>query len=208
MPATLERKDLFSILPPGRMEFIPEKSMDEDEFFELCQRVDPLHLERDSNGTIIVMPPAGSYSSNRSVQIASQVQRWSEETNQGAVFDSSGGFTLPNGATRAPDTAWVADHRLKTLSADTKEKFLPLAPDFAAEVRSQNDARSDLEAKMEEYIDNGTRLGWLIDPYEETVTVYHEDGSVEDLDSPDSLSGKPVLSGFTCDLTRIWNPSY
>jgi Uma2 family endonuclease len=208
MPATLERKDLFSILPPGRMEFIPQKSMDEDEFFELCQRVDPLRLERDPNGRIIVMPPAGSYSSNRSVQIASQLQRWSKKTNRGIVFDSSGGFTLPNGATRAPDAAWVASHRLETLSQEEKEKFLPLAPDFAAEVRSQNDARSDLEAKMEEYIDNGTRLGWLIDPYEESVTIYHEDGSTDGLDKPATLSGDPVLPEFECNLERIWDPSY
>jgi Uma2 family endonuclease len=208
MPATLERKDLFSILPPGRMEFIPQKSMDEDEFFELCQRVDPLRLERDPNGRIIVMPPAGSYSSNRSVQIASQLQRWSKKTNRGIVFDSSGGFTLPNGATRAPDAAWVASHRLETLSQEEKEKFLPLAPDFAAEVRSQNDARSNLEAEMEEYVENGTRLGWLIDPYEKTVTVYQEDGSTEELDRPSTLSGEPVLPGFECTLECIWDPSY
>ena len=190
------------------MEFTPREPMSEDEFFELCQRVDPLHLERDPNGTIIVMPPAGSYSSNRSLQITSQLQRWSEETNRGIVFDSSGGFTLPNGATRAPDAAWVASHRLQTLSQDEKEKFLPLAPDFAAEVRSRNDARSDLEGKMEEYIDDGTRLGWLIDPYEETVAVYNEDGSIEELDKPATLSGEPVLPGFECNLERIWKPTY
>lgn len=208
MPATVERKDLFSILPPGRMEFIPEKSMDEDEFFELCQRVDPLHLERDPNGTIIVMPPAGSYSSNRSGRIFAQLLNWSDRVERGAAFDSSGGFILPNGATRAPDAAWVASHRLKTLSQDEKEKFLPLAPDFAAEVRSQNDARSDLEAKMEEYINSGTQLGWLIDPYERTVTAYHEDGTIEELDEPTTLSGEPVLPGFECNLDRIWDPSY
>lgn len=182
--------------------------MDEEEFFELCQEVDPLLLERDSNGKIIVMPPAGSYSSNRSGRIFAQLLDWSDRTERGAVFDSSGGFTLPNGATRAPDAAWVPSHRLKTLSPETKEKFLPFAPDFAVEVRSKNDPRSDLEEKMEEYIDNGTRLAWLIDPYEEIVTVYHEDCSVEELDRPESLSGEPVLSGFTCDLPDVWEPSY
>lgn len=190
------------------MEFIPEKSMDEDEFFELCQRVDPLHLERDPNGTIIVMPPAGSYSSNRSGRIFAQLLNWSDRVERGAAFNSTGGFILPNGAARAPDAAWVASHRLKALSQDEKEKFLPLAPDFAAEVRSQNDARSDLEAKMEEYINSGTQLGWLIDPYERTVTVYHEDDTIEELDEPTTLSGEPVLPGFECHLDRIWDPSY
>ncbi len=208
MPATIERKDLFSILPPGRIEFIPQKPMNEDEFFNLCQEADPLRLERNPNGKIIVMPPAGSYSSNRSGRIFAQLLNWSDRTEHGAAFDSSGGFTLPNGATRAPDAAWVAEHRLKTLSTDTKEKFLPLAPDFAAEVRSSNDARSDLETKMEEYINNGTRLGWLIDPYEETVTVYDEDGNVEIYEKPETLSGEPVLPDFTCDLERIWDPAY
>ena len=208
MPATAERKDLFSILPPGRMEFTPQKPIDEDEFFELCQEADPLRLEREPNGKIIVMPPAGSYSSNRSNDISSQLWLWATETGRGADFESSGGFILPNGAVRAPDAAWVASHRLEPLSQDEKEKYLPLAPDFAAEVLSQNDARSDLEAKMEEYIDNGTRLGWLIDPYEKTVTVYQEDGSTEELDRPATLSGEPVLPGFECTLERIWDPSY
>jgi len=135
MPATVERKDLFSILPPGRIEFTPQKSMDEDEFFKLCQEADPLRLERDPNGIIIVMPPAGSYSSNRSLQIASQLQRWSEETNRGIVFDSSGGFTLPNGATRAPDVAWVASTASTRSRRRRKRNFFlspPISPPKSA----------------------------------------------------------------------------
>jgi Uma2 family endonuclease len=97
---------------------------------------------------------------------------------------------------------------LTPLSKEEKEKFLPLAPDFAVEVRSQNDRREDLEEKMEEYVENGTRLGWLVDPYDETVSVYRGDGTVEIHEKPDTLSGDPVLPGFTCDLERVWNPSY
>lgn len=206
MPATAER-DLLSLFPPGRFEFVPQEPMSEDEFFDLCQRVDPLRLERDANGKITVMPPAGSYSSNRSLRIAKQLQDWADE-NEGAVSESSGGFTFPNGATRAPDAAWVSSDRLANLSAETKEKFLPLAPDFAVEVRSQNDRREDLEAKMAEYVANGTQLGWLVDPYDETVTVYRDDGTVETHESPETLSADPVCPGFTCDLERVWNPSY
>jgi Uma2 family endonuclease len=207
MPATAE-PDILSLLPPGRMEFTPHEPMNEDEFFDLCRRADPLRLERTSDGKIIVMPPAGSYSSNRSLRIATQLQEWADEHRRGAVFDSSGGFTLPNGATRAPDAAWVSSERLEVLSTEAKEKFLPLAPDFAVEVRSQNDRREDLEGKMEEYVENGTRLGWLIDPYDETVTVYRDDGTVEEHEKPDTLSGAPILPGFTCDLERVWDPSY
>jgi Uncharacterized protein conserved in cyanobacteria len=207
MPATADL-DILSLLPPGRIEFVPKESMGEDEFFDLCQRADPLRLERDASGKIIVMSPAGSYSSNRSLRIAKQLQEWADENDRGAVFESSGGFTLPNGATRAPDVAWVSSARLANLTTEAKEKFLPLAPDFAVEVRSQNDRREDLAAEMSEYIENGTRLGWLVDPYEETVSVYRENGNVEEHEKPDTLSGAPVLPGFTCDLERVWNPSY
>jgi Uma2 family endonuclease len=182
--------------------------MSEDEFFDLCQRTDPLRLERDAHGTIIVMSPAGSYSSNRSGEIFGQLRNWTRSEEEGAAFDSSGGFTLPNGATRAPDAAWVSSERLQSLSQEAKERFLPLAPDFAVEVRSQNDRREDLAEKMEEYVENGTRLGWLVDPYDETVTVYRDDGTVETHQKPDTLSGDPVLPGFTCDLERVWEPSY
>jgi Uma2 family endonuclease len=207
MPATAE-PDILSLFPPGRFEYAPAEPMSEDEFFDLCQRADPLRLERTSDGKIIVMPPAGSYSSNRSNEISSQLRNWTRRTNRGVEFDSSGGFTLPNGATRAPDAAWVSSDQLTTLSKEKKEKFLPLAPDFAVEVRSQNDRREDLEEKMNEYVENGTRLGWLVDPYDETVTVYRDDGPVEEHEKPDTLSGDPVLPGFTCDLDRVWNPSY
>ena len=201
-------QNIRSVFPPGRFEFKPSEPLSDDEFFELCQRVAPLHLERDPDGTIVVMPPAGSYSSNRSSEISSQIRNWVRREGDGAFFDASGGFRLPNGATRAPDAAWVAPSKLVPLTEDEKERFLPLSPDFAVEVRSQSDRRADLEAKMEEYIENGTRLGWLVDPYEETVTVYHEDGAVEEVHKPSTLSAAPVLPGFECDLSYVWNPNF
>jgi Uma2 family endonuclease len=197
-----------SPFPPGRFTFTPHEPMDDDAFFNLCQQVDPLTLERNPDGTIVVMSPAGSYSSNRSTRIVTQLQQWADKNDSGAVFDSSGGFRLPNGAVRAPDAAWVSATRLQRLPPEAKEGFLPLAPDFAVEVRSKNDARSELVAKMEEYLNNGTRLGWLIDPYDETVSVFQEEKSVETMDQPSALSGEPVLPGFTCDLSRVWDPGY
>ena len=208
MPPTTPPPDLLSLLPAGRIEFGPAEPMSEDDFFDVCQRVDHLFFERDANGHVIVMPPAGSYSSNRSGRIFAQLLRWSDRTNRGVSFESSAGFTLPNGATRAPDAAWVASDRLAALPDDTKEKFLPLAPDFAVEVRSQHDQRHDLEEKMQEYITNGTRLAWLVDPYEETVDVYRDDDTVEHHEKPDALSGAPLLPDFTCDFARVWDPSY
>ncbi len=207
MPTTTA-PDLLSLLPDGRIEFVPAEPMSEDDFFDLCREADPLFLERNANGHVIVMPPAGSDSSNRSLRIATQLQQWTDEHGYGAAFESSAGFRLPNGATRAPDAAWVSDDRLADLSADAKERVLPVAPNFAVEVRSQHDRRPDLEAKMSEYINNGTELAWLVDPYEETVDVYRDDGTVEHNEKPDSLSGAPFLSDFACDFERVWSPPY
>lgn len=207
MPATVA-PDLLSLLPEGRLEFVPAEPMSEAEFIDLCRQADPLFLERTANGTLIVMPPAGSYSSHRSGRIFAQLLHWSDQNDQGAVFESSAGFTLPNGAIRAPDVAWVSSEQLEDLSAEDKEAFLPLTPDFAVEVRSQHDRRADLKAKMTEYIENGTPLGWLVDPYEETVDVYRPDEPIEHHDTPDTLSGAPLLSGFTCDFERVWTPDY
>ena len=205
MPATAE-PDILSLLPPGRMGFTPAEPLSEDEFFDLCQRVDPLRLERDAKGTIVVMSPAGSYSSNRSGEIFGQLRKCTRSEEKGAAFDSSGEFPLPNGATRAPDAAWVSSERLEDLSAETKEKFLPLGPEFAVEVRSENDRREDLEAKMREYVENGTRLSWLIDPQTETVTMYRKDGSSETLNRPERVEANAVVDGFTLPLARIWEP--
>jgi Uma2 family endonuclease len=199
---------LRDVFPPGRFEFTPREPLSDDEFFDLCQRVAPHQLERDPDGTILVMPPAGSYSSSRSNEIAAQLRNWVRETESGASFDSSGGFRLPNGAIRAPDAAWVRADRLAELDAATKERFLPLAPDFAVEVRSPSDARADLETKMTEYVAGGTRLAWLVDPQENSVTVYRDDGSTERFDEPDTLSAAPVLPGFSCDFTHVWDPGY
>lgn len=201
-------KTIRPTLPEGRLEIRPETDLTELEFFELCRRNEHLQLERDPDGTIIVMSPSGARSSNRGGRVFAQLLQWSDARDAGEAFDSSGGFTLPNAATRAPDAAWISGDRLETLSDERLERFIPLAPDFVAEIRSQSDSRSALEEKMREYADNGVRLGWLIDSYEKIVIAYRGDGSVVQHDEPDALSGDPVLPGFTCDFQRIWNPKY
>ena len=207
MPITKSRS-LIETFPPGRFEFTPAEALGDAEFLELCRDAAPLRLERDPNGTILVMPPAGSYSSNRSLDVASQLLAWSRKNESGAAFDSSGGFRLPNGAIRAPDAAWVSSDRLAGLSEDDKEGFPPVCPDVVIEIRSKTDARSDLESKMTEYVDNGARLAWLIDPYEESVAVYRPGEPVETLDRPDTCSGDPILPGFDLDLSSVWEPGY
>src|SRR5262249_49583803 len=124
----------------------------------------------------------------------------------GVVFDSSAGFTLPNGATRSPDVAWVKRSRLATLTAEQKRKFLPLSPDFVVELRSPSDRLASLQEKMEEYVANGTRVGWLIDTETRRVYVYRPGSAVDCVDNPPTLSGEPLLAGFSLDLRAIWDP--
>lgn len=180
--------------------------LSDDELFELCARNRELRIERTAEGNLIVMTPAGGASSHRNFEISSAFGLWARRDGTGVGFDSSVGFLLPNGAMRSPDVAWVLRSRLDQLSTQTKEKFLPLCPDFAIELRSPSDRLADLKAKMEEYRDNGARLGWLIDPKERRVHVYRPGRPVEVLDEPMVVSGDPELPGFVLELDPIWQP--
>lgn len=202
----VEEATMQVALPPRRFEFRPAEAFSDEEFFRLCQHNRDLRLERTAHGTIIVMPPAGGATGHRNLEIAAQLRNWAREDSTGVAFDSSTGFDLPSGATRSPDAAWVQRERLANLSPQEKERFLPLCPDFALELRSPSDALSDLQRKMEEYLENGCRLGWLIDPMEQRVHIYRPDQPVETLKAPDAVSGDPVLPGFTLDLGPVWDP--
>lgn len=177
---------------------------DDDELFELCRRNPELRIERNAEGDVTVMTPAGWASGRRNARIVASLTAWADRDGSGAVSDSSAGFVLPNGAMRAPDAAWVARSRLETLPREARERFLPLCPDFVVELRSPSDAVTDLAAKLAEYRDNGARLGWLIDPIERRVHVYRPGREVEIVDDPVELGGGPELPGFVLDLRQIW----
>ena len=130
---------------------------------------------------------------------------WEESNGSGIAFSSSTGFRLPNGATRSPDLAWLPRSRWERLTPDQRKRFPPICPDFVAEVRSENDSPGVLRAKMQEYLDNGARLGWLIDPLEKKVYVYRPGEEPICLDNPESVSGDPVLPAFNLDLRRLWS---
>lgn len=180
--------------------------LSDEAFFEFCRLNRDLHIERTAEGDVLIMTPAGGSTSRRNVKLVVRLEMWSELDGTGQVFDSSGGFILPDGAIFSPDVAWVQTERLAGLTAEQKERFLPLCPDFVMELRSPSDALPVLRAKMEQYVANGARLGWLIDPQARQVHVYHGDGHVETLDQPDTVSGDPVLPGFTLALPPIWEP--
>lgn len=174
------------------------------ESFEEFVALNPdLMVEQNRNGEIVVVSPAGSESSRRNVEISFQLQRWASNFG-GTTFDSSVLFTLPDGSKRGPDASWIATDRWEALSKEDREAFAPICPDFAVELRSRSDRMKDLQQKMGEYLANGVRLAWLIDPYTRQALIYRQNRVVEVLDQPKSLFGEDVLPGFELDLSLIW----
>ena len=176
----------------------------DEQFFQLCQDNRDLKFERNANGELIIMPPTGGETSNRNAGLTAQVWIWNDQNKLGKVFDSSGGFKLPNGADRSPDVAWIPLERWEALTAEQKRRFLPLCPDFVVELLSPSDSLTATQEKMREYLANGTRLGWSIDRASRRVEIYRQGREVEVLESPVSLSGEDVLPGFVLNLEFIW----
>jgi Uma2 family endonuclease len=181
------------------------RRLSDEDFFEFCQANRDWRIERTSNGDIIIMPPTGGETGERNFNLIGVFYAWVKSDSTGKGFDSSTGFTLPNGAARSPDLAWVKLSRWNALDEKEREKFPPLCPDFVVELRSPSDALAHLQEKMREYIDNGAQLGWLIDPGERKVYVYQPQAQVECLDNPATVSGEPLLRGFTLDVRELWN---
>jgi Uma2 family endonuclease len=152
------------------------------------------------------MAPTGGGTGKRNLSIGAQLYNWSESDGAGEAYDSSTGFILPNGANRSPDASWVRKARLASLTPAQQEKFLPLCPDFLVEQLSPSDSLSDAQEKMEEYIENGLGLGWLIDPRRKQVHVYRPGQPPQVLDNPQTVSGDPELPGFVLDLEPVWRP--
>ncbi len=197
----IETRPLVILMPSAVVE------MTDDQFAEFCRVNRDLRIERNANGDIVIMPPAFAESSHQNLDLATQLQNWAKRDGTGVAFDSSGGFKLPNSAIRAADATWVLKSRLKNFSKEGKKrKFLPLCPDFVAELKSATDRISDLKEKLREYMENGVRLGWLINPDTRQVFVYRPNQTVECLDHPQSIAGDPVLPGFVLELKEIWEP--
>ena len=175
------------------------------QFEELAAANPDLRLERTATGELIVVPPTGGESGRKNSSLTTQVGNWDEANEDlGVVFDSSTGFILPNDATRSPDASWVRRERWEALSDKERKGFVPLCPDFVVELRSATDSLPKLQAKMQEYLENGARLGWLINPQNQQVEIYRPGRDVEILDHPIELSGEDILPGFRLNLRRIW----
>lgn len=182
----------------------PVGVLTDEAFYQLCLANPDLKFERSAKGELIVMSPTGGESGRRNAEIAIDLGLWNRETQLGYTFDSSTCFKLPNGAERSPDAAWIQRDRWDALSAEDQRKFPPLTPDFVIELRSATDNLSMLQSKMQEYQDNGVRLGWLINPQDQTVEIYRPGRSVEIKEGITSISGEDILPGFSLDLSRIF----
>ncbi len=176
----------------------------DEQFHGLCRDNPDLRLEMTAQRELVIMAPTGSKTGWRNSRLNQRLANWTERDGSGLSFDSSTGFTLPDGAKRAPDAAWIRRERWEALSEEQQEGFAPLCPDFVVELRSPQDSLSALRDKMTEYLANGILLGWLIDPVDRRITVYRPGQPVECLEDPASISGDPILPGFRFDVREIW----
>ncbi|MGI0482701.1 Uma2 family endonuclease [Geminocystis sp. CENA526] len=181
-----------------------ELQLNDEQFFEICHKHRDLRFERNAQGDLIIMPPTGGLTGNRNSDINYQLNAWNRQKKLGKVFDSSTGFKLPNGANRSPDASFITLEKWHSLTPSQQEKFLPLAPDFSIELKSPSDKLSDTQKKMQEYIDNGVKLGWLINPEKKEVEIYRQGQKKEILNNPKNLSGEDILPDFILDLSEIF----
>ena len=189
--------------PPLKIRLEPAIAMTDEQFFALCQLNQDVQIERSATGELVLMSPTGSEGDRRNFEIIVQLGIWTKQDGTGVGFGSSGGFTLPNGAVRSPDAAWINKTRWEKIDSELRQKFAPICPDFVIELRSETDSLKILQEKMAEYRDNGSLLGWLIDPQQQKVYIYRPNSPVEELEHPSSLSGEDVLSGFTLELQDL-----
>jgi Uma2 family endonuclease len=182
----------------------PLKPMSEEELLRFCAANEGLRIEREPDGELVIMTPAGGESNRREVFIARELDFWAEESGNGVAYGSTAGFNLPDGSMLSPDAAWVSSERWLALTPEQRERLLPFCPDFVVEVLSRSDSPSALRAKMEQWMRNGAQLGWLFDPYAATLAIYRPGKQPEILHKPDSIEAEAPIAGFRLTLGRIW----
>lgn len=182
----------------------PFVELSDDQFYQLCQNHRDLKFERTAQGELLIVSPVGGEGGSREADIIGDLVFWNRRTKTGKVFSSSTCFKLPNGANRSPDAAWVSWERWNQLTLEQQKKFPPICPDFVIELRSESDALEPLQQKMQEYINNGLRLGWLINPQDRQVEIYKADQPKQVLQNPNQVDGDDVLPGLVVELSILW----
>ena len=188
-----------------KLDLTPLMKLTRTDFIRLCAANPELKLERTAQGELVIMSPTGGETGNLNFEIAGEVYVWNRQSGRGKSFDSSTGFSLPSGSDRSPDLAWIPIEKWEALDPSVRQGFLPLCPDFVVEILSPTDSWIQTQAKMQEYMDNGCRLGWLLDPKAKRVMIYRQGQAPELVEDPETLSGEDVLPGFTLPIRKIWS---
>jgi Uma2 family endonuclease len=179
-----------------------------EQFEQLAYAEQLARMELTKDGELIVMSPTGGTAGKKNRRLTQQIGVWTDRDGTGEAFDSSTTFVLLNGARRSPDVSWIKLDRWNQLTQTQQDGLPPIVPDFVIELVSPSDLKNqryeDLQAKMQEYLDNGVKLGWLIEPKAKIVEIYRTDKQVEILNNPQTLSGENVLPGFILDLSNIF----
>lgn len=197
----LEKKDTRKgLMNTVVLNLNPVTNLTDEQFYQLCLANRDLSLEMNAAGELIIVAPVGGESGNQEAGLIADLEIWNRQAKLGKVFSSSTIFILPNNAKRSPDAAWVKLERWQALTSEQRKKFPPLVPDFAIELRSETDRLKPIQDKMLEYIENGLRLGWLINPQDANVEIYRIGKAVEVIQMPAILSGEDVLPGFELQL--------
>ena len=201
---------LVEPLGPIVLRLAPIVEITDDVLLKLSSLNDALRLEKNAKGELEILPPTFPTTGNQNSNLTADLTVWAREDGTGVAFDSNAGFTLPNGAVRSPDASWILKSRLAELKDDQRKGFWPISPDFVIELRSSSDTLAGIQRKMAEYMENGVRLGWLIDPLDPVrrVYVYRPGVAIEILEGPESLSGEPELPDFALNLQPIWEPGF
>ena len=182
----------------------PPAPVSDEQLTRFCALNEGVRVERNANGVLIVMSAATSKTSGRNMDLCTELNNWARADGRGKAFDSSGGFTLPDGSMRNPDVAWILYSRWDALSEDEQDSFSPLCPDFVIELRSPSDRLPDIQEKMAMWVANGTQVAWLIDPKRKVVEVYRPGESPEIYQDPTSVQGTGPVRGFELVMDRIW----
>ncbi len=190
--------------PEQTVRIRPDRPMTDEELMRFCEDHDIARIERDTNGELLLMSAAGNRTGRTNAYVIHILTAWAEEDGRGYCFDSSTGFTLPDGSMRMPDASWVAARRWDAMSEADQDRFSPICPEFVIEIRSKSDRLKTLQAKMEMWIANGAEVAWLIDPQRKTVEIYRPGDSPEELHDPSSVQGSGPMGGFELVMTRVW----
>lgn len=182
-----------------------ERPLTDLELMRFCTVNEMVRVERDANGELILMSPTGLEGSSWISELITELNLWARQDGRGKVFDSNGGFTLPDGSMRAPDAAWVSWRRWNAVPRDEQKRYGRVSPEFVIEMRSESDRLSMLQEKMRLWIANGVELAWLIDPERNVVEVYRQGEEPEVHEQPTSVQGSGPVAGFELVLDRIWN---